>query len=78
MLQVVKHDGWQATFVFVNPNMDRPAILEQRELVKETLQQALVANRQMMNEVYANIDFYLYCILYKFINCSLCLFNFYI
>lgn len=44
-------DDNQATFVFMNPTHTQDQILQERDLVKETLQQALVRYRQLMNQV---------------------------
>lgn len=41
----------QATFVFVNPQKDKEALIRERDDAKETLQQALIAHRARVNQV---------------------------
>lgn len=48
-LQICKHNEEQATFVFVNP-LGREVHVKDRDLVKETLQQALIQHRQIANQ----------------------------
>uniref|UniRef100_A0A1I8BJ52 BSD domain-containing protein n=1 Tax=Meloidogyne hapla TaxID=6305 RepID=A0A1I8BJ52_MELHA len=47
-LQLCMIDEDQATFVFMNPESSQEQLLQERDMVKELLQQALVRYRQMM------------------------------
>lgn len=38
----------QATFVFMNPKSNQEQLLQERDMVKEVLQQALVRHRQLV------------------------------
>uniref|UniRef100_A0A9J2PSD5 BSD domain-containing protein n=1 Tax=Ascaris lumbricoides TaxID=6252 RepID=A0A9J2PSD5_ASCLU len=49
-LQLCLHNDEQPTFVFVNPAGDREVHVGERDLVKETLQQALIRHRQLANQ----------------------------
>uniref|UniRef100_A0A915BLT5 BSD domain-containing protein n=1 Tax=Parascaris univalens TaxID=6257 RepID=A0A915BLT5_PARUN len=49
-LQLCLHNEEQPTFVFVNPAGDREVHVGERDLVKETLQQALIRHRQLANQ----------------------------
>ncbi|VDN03364.1 unnamed protein product [Thelazia callipaeda] len=48
-LQICKYDEEQATFVFVNP-LGKEMHVKDRDLVKETLQQALIHHRQVASQ----------------------------
>ncbi|GMT25146.1 hypothetical protein PFISCL1PPCAC_16443, partial [Pristionchus fissidentatus] len=50
-LQVCMQDDGQATFVFLRPGADKEALMRERDAVKETLQQALVAHRQRVQQM---------------------------
>lgn len=50
-LQLVLQNDDQATFVFLNPALDKEGLIKERDLLKETLQQSLIAHRQRVNQV---------------------------
>lgn len=51
-LQLVLQNDDQATFVFLEPTKNKEQKMEQRDMLKETLQQALLSHRQRVNQVY--------------------------
>ncbi|VDM67329.1 unnamed protein product, partial [Strongylus vulgaris] len=53
-LQLVLQNDDQATFVFLNPDLDKEGLTKERDLLKETLQQALIAHRQRVNQLAAS------------------------
>ncbi|KHJ90730.1 TFIIH p62 subunit protein, partial [Oesophagostomum dentatum] len=53
-LQLVLQNEEQATFVFLNPALDKEGLTKERDLLKETLQQALIAHRQRVNQLAAS------------------------
>ncbi|EYC37957.1 hypothetical protein Y032_0754g2058 [Ancylostoma ceylanicum] len=53
-LQLVLQNDDQATFVFLNPTLDKEGLTKERDLLKETLQQALIAHRQRVNQLAAS------------------------
>ncbi|ETN79511.1 BSD domain protein [Necator americanus] len=53
-LQLVLQNDDQATFVFLNPALDKEGLTKERDLLKETLQQALIAHRQRVNQLAAS------------------------
>ncbi|PIO61633.1 BSD domain protein [Teladorsagia circumcincta] len=52
-LQLVLQNDDQATFVFLNPALDKEGLIKERDLLKETLQQSLIAHRQRVNQLAA-------------------------
>ncbi|WKY08749.1 hypothetical protein Q1695_007904 [Nippostrongylus brasiliensis] len=52
-LQLVLQNDEQATFVFLNPALDKDGLVKERDLLKETLQQSLIAHRQRVNQLAA-------------------------
>ncbi|KAJ1373844.1 hypothetical protein KIN20_036370 [Parelaphostrongylus tenuis] len=52
-LQLVLQNDDQATFVFLNPTLNKEELVKERDLLKETLQQALIAHRQRVNQLAA-------------------------
>src|SRR5687767_14992681 len=50
-LQICMNDDDQATFVFMKQGAQQEELLKDRDLVRETLQQALVQHRQIMSQV---------------------------
>ncbi|VDM58250.1 unnamed protein product [Angiostrongylus costaricensis] len=52
-LQLVLQNDEQATFVFLNPTLNKDELVKERDLLKETLQQALIAHRQRVNQLAA-------------------------
>ncbi|VDO71289.1 unnamed protein product [Heligmosomoides polygyrus] len=50
-LQLVLQNDDQATFVFLNPALDKEGLIKERDLLKETLQQSLIAHRQRVNQL---------------------------
>lgn len=42
----------QATFVFMNTTVTSEKLMEERDMVRETLQQALIRHRKHINEVF--------------------------
>lgn len=48
-LQILMHNDDQATFVFMKPGAKKEDLVADRELIKETIQQALVRYRQLQN-----------------------------
>uniref|UniRef100_A0A8R1UXF6 serine--tRNA ligase n=1 Tax=Pristionchus pacificus TaxID=54126 RepID=A0A8R1UXF6_PRIPA len=50
-LQIVMQDEGQSTFVFLRPNTTREQLVAERDTFKETLQQALVAHRQRVQQM---------------------------
>ncbi|KAK6040454.1 BSD domain protein [Cooperia oncophora] len=52
-LQLVLQNDDQATFVFLNPALDKDGLIKERDLLKETLQQSLIAHRQRVNQLAA-------------------------
>uniref|UniRef100_A0A1I7WMU0 BSD domain-containing protein n=1 Tax=Heterorhabditis bacteriophora TaxID=37862 RepID=A0A1I7WMU0_HETBA len=50
-LQLCLQNDDQATFVFLNPSLDKDGLVKERDLVKETLQQALIAHRAKVNQL---------------------------
>ncbi|KJH47952.1 putative serine--tRNA ligase [Dictyocaulus viviparus] len=52
-LQLVLQNDEQSTFVFLNPTLDKEGLIKERDLLKETLQQALIAHRQRVNQLAA-------------------------
>ncbi|VDK62092.1 unnamed protein product [Anisakis simplex] len=57
-LQICLNDEQQPTFVFVNPAGDKEVHVKERDLVKETLQQALIRHRQLANQAVLNAQKY--------------------
>uniref|UniRef100_A0A0K0DMM0 BSD domain-containing protein n=1 Tax=Angiostrongylus cantonensis TaxID=6313 RepID=A0A0K0DMM0_ANGCA len=52
-LQLVLQNDEQATFVFLNPTLNKDELVKERDVLKETLQQALIAHRQRVNQLAA-------------------------
>ena len=50
-LQLVLQNEDQATFVFLDPTKTKEQKMEQRDTLKETLQQALLSHRARVNQV---------------------------
>lgn len=50
-LQLCMNNDDQATFVFMNTSITKEKLVEERDLVRETLQQALIQHRKHINEV---------------------------
>ncbi|VDM41868.1 unnamed protein product [Toxocara canis] len=57
-LQICLHNEEQPTFVFLNPLGDKEVHVKERDLVKETLQQALIRHRQLANQAAARSQRY--------------------
>ncbi|CAB3406565.1 unnamed protein product [Caenorhabditis bovis] len=55
-LQLVLQNEEQATFVFLNPALDKDGLTKERDTVKETLQQALIAHRAHVNQLAASVE----------------------
>ncbi|CAD6195185.1 unnamed protein product [Caenorhabditis auriculariae] len=53
-LQLILQNDDQATFVFLNPDLDKNGQAKERDAVKETLQQALIAHRARVNQLAAS------------------------
>lgn len=51
-LQLCMNNNDQATFVFMNPNVTLEKLSEERDLVREVLQQALIRHRKHINQVF--------------------------
>jgi hypothetical protein len=45
------HNEDQYTFVFMQPNANKDALMAQRDLIKESIQQNLTHHRQLLREV---------------------------
>ncbi|KAI1733133.1 tRNA synthetase class II core domain (G, h, p, S and t) domain-containing protein [Ditylenchus destructor] len=55
-LQICMNNDNQATFVFLKPNGDAQTVQQERDLVKETLQQALGHHRQAINQMMSRTE----------------------
>ncbi|CAJ0579933.1 unnamed protein product, partial [Mesorhabditis spiculigera] len=52
-LQLCLQNDDQATFMFINPALDKEGLIKERDLIKESLQQALLAHRQRVSKLAA-------------------------
>lgn len=50
-LQILMNNDDQATFVFMNAKTDQKGLIEERDKVKETLQNALIKYREKSHKV---------------------------
>lgn len=50
-LQICMHNDDQCTFVFMRPGANKEALIIDRDLIKETIQQALTRYRQVVHDV---------------------------